>query len=157
MINHTMTKDKTMFDLFNMIQPNCYQAYIIQSIIEDRKQDAISYCNELKTAIDYYKWDIHNGTTDYTDCLICSSELEQWQKIALLHIVSNDYNKCKEVIELEIAKLEYAKNPQPHDNYTYIDINDEVNYNNKTMYNNCNHQTKPSISYDDLYDLLWFK
>ena len=92
MINHIITKDKTMFDLFNMIQPNCYQAYIIQCIIEDRKQDAISYCNELQTAVDYYKWNVHNNTTDYTDCLICNSELEQWQKIALLHIVSNEYN-----------------------------------------------------------------
>ena len=106
MINHIITKDKTMFYLFNMIQPNCYQAYIIQCIIEDRKQDAISYCNELQTAVNYYKWNVHNNTTDYTDCLICNSELEQWQKIALLHIVSNDYNKCKDIIELEIAKLE---------------------------------------------------
>ena len=69
MINHIITKDKTMFDLFNMIQPNCYQAYIIQCIIEDRKQDAISYCNELQTAVNYYKWNVQNNTTDYTDCL----------------------------------------------------------------------------------------
>lgn len=162
MINHIITKDKTMFDLFNMIQPNCYQAYIIQCIIEDRKQDAISYCNELQTAVDYYKWDIHNNTTDYTDCLICNSELEQWQKMALLHIVSNDYNKCKNIIELEIAKLERMNNTQFHNKHNNIDIEDhKVNYksdiksNNGYVNNNCNHQTRPSISYDDIYDLLW--
>ena len=154
MINHIITKDKTMFDLFNMIQPNCYQAYIIQCIIEDRKQDAISYCNELQTAVNYYKWDIHNNTTDYTDCLICNSELEQWQKIALLHIVSNEYNKCKDVIELESAKLE-RMNSTKFDCINHR-MNDNINYKSDIKSDdNCNHQTRPSISYDDIYDLLW--
>ena len=162
MINHIITKDKTMFDLFNMIQPNCYQAYIIQCIIEDRKQDAISYCNELQTAVDYYKWNIHNNTTDYTDCLICNSELEPWQKIALLHIVSNEYNKCKDIIELEIAKLERMNNARfdcinhcMNDNNIDIDEHN-INYKNSIKSDdNCNHQKRPSISYDDIYDLLW--
>ena len=162
MINHIITKDKTMFDLFNMIQPNCYQAYIIQCIIEDRKQDAISYCNELQTAVDYYKWNIHNNTTDYTDCLICNSELEQWQNIALLHIVSNEYNKCKDIIELEIAKLERMNNAKfdctthcMNDNNIVIDDHN-INYKNSIKSDdNCNHQKRPSISYDDIYDLLW--
>lgn len=162
MINHIITKDKTMFDLFNMIQPNCYQAYIIQCIIEDRKQDAISYCNELQTAVDYYKWNVHNNTTDYTDCLICNSELEQWQKIALLHIVSNDYNKCKYTIELEIAKLERMNSTKfdcvnrcMNDNNIVIDDH-KINHKNSIKSDDdCNHQKRPSISYDDIYDLLW--
>ena len=47
MINPIISHNKTLFDIFNMINPNCYQALIIQAIIEDRKdvkflEDAIS-------------------------------------------------------------------------------------------------------------------
>ena len=100
--------------------------------------------------------------TDYTDCLICNSELEQWQKIALLHIVSNEYNKCKDIIELEIAKLERMNNAKfdcinhrMNDNNIVIDEHNINHKNSIKSDDNCNHQKRPSISYDDIYDLLW--
>lgn len=117
MSNHTISNGKTLFDLFNMINPNCYQAFIIQCIIENKKEEAIQYCDELSTAIEYYKWNAEHKQSSYIDSLICDSSFEKWQKIAIIYIISNDFEKCKEVIESEINKekqinqdrIEYAK------------------------------------------------
>ena len=117
MSNHTISNGKTLFDLFNMLNPNCYQAFIIQCIIENKKEEAIQYCNELSIAVEYYKWNVERKQSSYIDSLICESQFEKWQKIAIIYIISNDVNKCKEVIESEIEKdkqiekdrIEYAK------------------------------------------------
>lgn len=104
MCNHPISNGKTMFDIFNMVNPNCYQAFIIQSIIECKKHEAIQYCDELMTAIEYYKWEVSSKHGSYIDSLICESNLEKWQKIAIIHIISNDVKSCKSVIEGEIER-----------------------------------------------------
>lgn len=103
MSNHPLSHGKTMYDLFNMINPNCYQAFIIQCIIENKKEEAIQCCEELSTAFEYYKWDSSGKQSGYIDSLVCESNLEKWQKIAIIHIVSNDVANCKSIIENRIA------------------------------------------------------
>lgn len=118
MSNHPISHDKSMFDLFNMINPNCYQAYIIQCIIEDKKEDALRYCDELSTAFEYYKWDSSGKQSDYIDSLICESNFNKWQKMAIIYIISNDIVKCKNIIKNQISleqedlkkRIEYTKN-----------------------------------------------
>lgn len=118
MINHPISHNKSMFDLFNMINPSCYQAYIIQCIIEDKKEDALRYCDELSTAFEYYKWDSSGKQSDYIDSLICESNFDKWQKMAIIYIISNDIVKCKNIIKNQISleqedlkkRIEYAKN-----------------------------------------------
>ena len=111
MSNHPISHGKTVFDLFNMINPNCYQAFIIQCIIENKKEEAIQYCDELSTAIEYYKWDATGKQSSYIDQLICESDLDKWKKIALIYIISNNVEQCKKVIEgqIEIDKEETTK------------------------------------------------
>jgi hypothetical protein len=117
MINHPISHNKSMFDLFNMINPNCYQAYIIQCIIEDKKEDALRYCDELSTAFEYYKWDSSGKQSDYIDSLICESNFDKWQKMAIIYIISNDIVKCKNIIKNQISleqedlkkRIEYTK------------------------------------------------
>lgn len=117
MSNHAISHGKTMFDIFNMINPNCYQALIIQAIIENKKEEAIQFCDELATAFEYYKWDSTGKQSSYTDGLICDSNLEQWKKLALIRIISNNVKQCKEILEKEIesdkiasqSRCEYAK------------------------------------------------
>ena len=96
--NHSIGHNKTMFDLFNMINPNCYQAFIIKCIIESNPTDAIQYCDELSTAINLYKWDVSCKQSDYIDKLICESNLNSWQKKAIMYIISNDVEKCKDIL-----------------------------------------------------------
>lgn len=102
MSNHPISHDKTIYDLFNMINPNCYQAFIIQYIIENRKQEALQCCDELSVAFDYYKWEPKGKQSSYIDSLICESNLDKWKKIAIIHIIANDVKSCKRVIESEI-------------------------------------------------------
>lgn len=109
MSNHPISHDKTLYDLFNMVNPNCYQAFIIQYIIENKKQEAIQCCDELSVAFEYYKWDSKGKQSSYIDTLICESNLTKWQKIAIIHIIANDVKSCKCVIESEIdAEKELA-------------------------------------------------
>ena len=122
MSNHPISHGKTVFDLFNMINPNCYQAFIIQCIIENKKEEAIQYCDELSTAIDYYKWDASGKQSSYIDQLICESDLDKWKKIALIYIISNNVEQCKKVISDQIEsdkqdterRIESAKNCRNH-------------------------------------------
>ena len=117
MSNHPISHGKTVFDLFNMINPNCYQAFVIQCIIENKKEEAIQYCNELSTAIEYYKWDSAGKQSSYVDQLICESDLQKWQKISIIYIISNNVEQCKKVIEGELnnereeskKRIEYEK------------------------------------------------
>jgi hypothetical protein len=108
MSNHSISHGKTLFDIFNMLNPNCYQAFIIQCIIENKKEEALQYCDELVTAINYYKWDAKDISSKYTDALICDSNLEKWQKLSIIYIVSNNIDQCKNAIKDEI-KLEKEK------------------------------------------------
>lgn len=119
MSNHNISHGKTIFDIFNMINPNCYQAFIIQSIIENKKEEAVQYCDELKTAIEYYKWDASNKSNRYIDCLICESEyLQKWQKLAIIYIMSNSIEQCKNVILDEIkSELEESKSKSRNVSY----------------------------------------
>lgn len=102
MSNHPISHDKTIYDIFNMINPNCYQAFIIQFIIENKKEEALQCCDELAVAFDYYNWDSKGKQSSYIDSLICESNLEKWQKIAIIHIIANDVKSCKHIIENEI-------------------------------------------------------
>lgn len=104
MSNHTISHGKTIFDIFNMINPNCYQAFIIQCIIENKKEEAIQYCDELLTAIEYYKWESKTSQSSYIDSLICESQLEKWQKLAIIHIIANEVIPCKSIIENKILE-----------------------------------------------------
>lgn len=110
MSNHLISHDKTLYDIFNMINPNCYQAFIIQYIIENRKQEAIQCCDELSVAFEYYKWDSSGKQSSYIDSLICESNLEKWQKIAIIHIIANNAKLCKAAIESEIESEKEATN-----------------------------------------------
>lgn len=137
MSNHLISHDKTLYDIFNMINPNCYQAFIIQYIIENRKQEAIQCCDELSVAFEYYKWDSSGKQSSYIDSLICESNLEKWQKIAIIHIIANNAKSCKAVIENEIEsekeatnkRIESAKrfsnsdNDMLHDLYNLLGLN----------------------------------
>jgi len=107
MSSHVISHGKTMFDIFNMINPNCYQALIMRAIIENKKDEALQFCDELSTAFNYYKWDSTGKQNSYTDGLICDSNLEKWQKLALIRIISNNVDQCKAIIldELESEKL----------------------------------------------------
>lgn len=111
MSNHLISHDKTVYDIFNMINPNCYQAFVIQYIIENRKEEAIKCCDELAVAFEYYKWDKKGKQSNYVDTLICESSLAKWQKIAIIHIIANEVESCKKTIENEIEneKEEYVK------------------------------------------------
>jgi len=104
MSNHLISHDKTLFDLFNMINPNCYQAFIIQYIIENKKEEAIKCCDELTIAFEYYKWDSSGKQSSYIDSLVCESNLAKWQKLAIIHIIANDVKSCKQTIENEILE-----------------------------------------------------
>ena len=108
MSNHYISHNKTIYDIFNMINPNCYQAFIIQFIIENKKEEALQCCDELAVAFEYYNWDSKSKQSNYTDCLICESNLEKWQKIAIIHIMANDIKSCKHVIEDEIDEEKKA-------------------------------------------------
>ena len=133
MSNHPISHDKTVYDIFNMINPNCYQAFIIQYIIENRKEEAIKCCDELSVAFDYYKWDSKGKQSSYIDSLICESNLAKWQKIAIIHIIANDVKSCKSSIENEIEnekteslkRLEVARQQrnQLHDLYNLFGFN----------------------------------
>lgn len=122
MSNHPISHGKTVFDLFNMINPNCYQAFIIQCIIENKKEEAIQYCDELSTAIEYYKWNASGKQSSYIDQLICESDLDKWKKIAIIYIISNNVEQCKKVIADQIEsdkqdterRIESAKNFRNH-------------------------------------------
>ena len=117
MVNHPISHGKTLFDIFNMLNPNCYQAFIIQCIIEDKKEEAVKYCDELTTAINYYKWESKDVSTKYTDALVSESDLEKWQKLSIIYIMSSNIEQCKNVIKDEIQsekeeankRLEYIK------------------------------------------------
>lgn len=104
MINHSIGNNKTMFDLFNMINPNCYQAFIIKSIIENNKLEAIQCCEELETAITYYRWETKSTSSRYIDALICNSDLEVWQRKAIFHIIDCHTSECSKVIQDEINR-----------------------------------------------------
>lgn len=91
--NHAISHEKTMFDIFNMISTNCYQALAIQAIIENKKEEDIQFCDELTTAFEYYKWDSAGKQSSYTDKLVCDSDLEQWKKLALIRIISNNVKR----------------------------------------------------------------
>jgi hypothetical protein len=104
MSNYPVSHDKTIYDIFNMINPNCYQAFIIQYIIENRKEEALKCCDELATAIEYYKWDSSGKQSSYVDSLICESKFAKWQKLAIIHIIANDVKSCKRVIEGRIKE-----------------------------------------------------
>lgn len=105
MINHRISNSNkfggTMFDLFNLINPNCYQALAIKYIIEGDKQSACECCDELDKAIEYFKWSSNSNQSNYVDQLICQSELEGWQKTSILYIIANDTKNCKKTLELE--------------------------------------------------------
>lgn len=111
MSNHAISHGKTMFDIFNMINPNCYQALAIQAIIENKKEEALYCCDELHTAVEYYEWDSSGKQTSYIDALICDSDLKKWQKIAIIHIIANNADLCKKTIldEIESEKELFAK------------------------------------------------
>lgn len=125
MSNHPISNGKTVYDIFNMINPNCYQAFIIMYIIENKKEEAIRCCDELRTAIEYYKWDSAGKQSSYIDALICDSNLEKWQKIAIIHIIANNIDLCKKAIlneiesekEASLKRIESAKqyNQSPKD------------------------------------------
>lgn len=102
MSNHTISHGKTVYDIFNMINPNCYQAFIMQYIIENRKEEALKCCEELETAFEYYKWDTSGKQSSYVDSLICESNLDKWQKVAIIHIIANDVKSCKKAIQDEL-------------------------------------------------------
>ena len=108
MSNHLISHNKTIYDLFNMINPNCYQALAILYIIENKKEEAIKCCDELATAFEYYKWDRTGKQSNYVDTLVCESHFEKWQKIAIIHILANDVKSCKNVIENEIEEEKKA-------------------------------------------------
>lgn len=108
MSNHPISHNKTIYDVFNMINPNCYQAFIIQFIIENKKEEALQCCDELAVAFEYYNWDSKSKQSSYTDGLICESNLAKWQKIAIIHIIANDIKSCKHVIENEIDEEKKA-------------------------------------------------
>lgn len=115
MINPIISHNKTLFDIFNMINPNCYQALIIQAIIEDRKEEAIQLCDELSTAFEYYKWESSAEQSGYTDALICDSSLDQWKKLAIIRIISNNVKQCKEIIKKEVENSRsYYKTNRNH-------------------------------------------
>lgn len=102
MSNHMISHGKTVYDIFNMINPNCYQAFIMQYIIENRKEEAIKCCEELEIAFEYYKWDTSGKQSSYVDSLICESNLDKWQKVAIIHIIANDVKSCKKAIQDEL-------------------------------------------------------
>ena len=102
MINYTISHGKTLFDIFNMINPNCYQALVAKAIIEDKKEEAIRLCDELSTALKYYNWDATGAQSSYVDALICESSFDEWKKHALIRIISNNVAQCKEILEKEI-------------------------------------------------------
>ena len=137
MSNHTISHGKTMFDIFNMINPNCYQALIMQAIIENKKEEAIQYCNELTAAFEYYKWDSSGKQNSYTDGLICDSNLEQWKKLALIRIISNNVSQCKSILESEIKK----EKEESHRRYEFA----------------CAHKNSMNRPLDDLCELFGFK
>ena len=115
MINTIISHNKTLFDIFNMINPNCYQALIIQAIIEDRKEEAIQLCDALSTAFAYYKWESNAKQSGYTDALICDSSLDQWKKLAIIRIISNNVNQCKDIIKKEVENSRsYYKTNRNH-------------------------------------------
>lgn len=127
---------KTLFDMFSMINPNCYQTLIMKSIVDGDKNGVLFYCDKLAETVKYYKWDIAYKKNDYIDSLICMSELELWQKRALLYIISNDTDNCKREIELSLfakSKASYAyKNKHDYecaDDCIYS-LNDVFNINN---------------------------
>lgn len=137
MSNHSIGHGKTMFDLFNMINPNCYQAFIIQCIIENNKEEALQYCHELSTAIEHYKWDSSGKQSDYIDQLVCESNLQKWQKIAIIHIIANDVESCKSVIESEINNDLYE------DRMRLESVKQYINHNRSSL--------------EDLYNTFGFK
>ena len=129
MSNHPISHGKTVYDLFNMINPNCYQAFIIQYIIENRKQEALQCCDELSVAFEHYKWDSQGKQSSYIDALICESNLEKWKKIAIIHIIANDIKSCKNVIECEIEEenkesLKRAENAKQREEHSHSDLED---------------------------------
>lgn len=120
MSNHPLSNEKTMFDLFNMLNPNCYQAFIIQYIIENRKEDALRCCDELEIAIQYYKWEVNKRQSSYIDSLICESQLEKWQKIAIIHIITNDVTQCKKEIENQLNAEKEAEDKRHNSAKEYV-------------------------------------
>lgn len=129
-----VSNEKTLFDIFNMINPNCYQALVMKSIMDCNKSDALFYCDKLAEAAEYYKWDVTYKKMDYIDSLICMSDLELWQKKAMLYIISNDTVNCKKEIEPFLfakAKAAYVyKNNSCDDKCCTLSLNDVFNINN---------------------------
>lgn len=121
MKNYNLFGDKSLFDLFNMVNPNCYQAMIIQDIIEDNIDSAIENCKALQVAVEYYKWETKDKNADYIDSLICQSGLDKWQKIAIMHALGSDINKCIEYLESELKQRNKSYFIM---NNTYDDPND---------------------------------
>jgi hypothetical protein len=119
-----------------MINPNCYQAFIIQCIIENKKEEAIQYCDELSTAIEFYKWEPKTSQSSYVDSLICESQLEKWQKLSIIHIIANEIAACKSILEEKI--LEEKKDAERR-------ISEVKNY-----------RDYPKNSMEDLYKLFGF-
>lgn len=129
-----LSDNKSIFDLFNMVNPNCYQACAIQSVIANDKDLAIKYCDELENAIKYYKWDKSDKNTDYIDSLICQSNLEKWQKLAIMYILGNNTDKCKDLLinakssKQFVCHEDVLKNQNDHgnvvdiSNYSYNDL-----------------------------------
>ena len=131
-----ISNEKTLFDIFNMINPNCYQALVMKSIMDYNKEAILFFCDKLMEAAEYYKWDISYKKNDYIDSLICVSNLEPWQKKAMLHIIANDISNCKKEVESSMfakAKAAYAYKDSKEDS-AYIDfflnLNDVFSINN---------------------------
>lgn len=121
MSNHTISHGKTLYDIFNMINPNCYQALVMQYIIENKKDEAIQCCDELDTAFKYYNWEKKKCNSSYIDTLICESHLEKWQKLSIIHIITNDTSACKNVILNEIEEENRAKQKRIETAQKYMD------------------------------------
>ena len=95
------------FTLVQEIKQTLYSGLrsIMFAIKSYNKQDKLKYLNELKIAFELYKWSSDDKSTPYIDQLICNSDLNTWQKTAIMHIISNNVIKCQETINKEINRL----------------------------------------------------
>ena len=141
--NPELSCGKSLFDLFNMVNPNCYQAMIIQDIISNNTSDAIDHCKALQIAIEYYKWETKDKNTDYIDSLICQSGLDKWQKIAIMHILGSNIKKCIECLEYELTKSELTRQ-----NNLNIEYNrDDPFYKDRLLHESIMKMLHPSNTY----------
>lgn len=137
MIDYTFSGDKTLSDIFNMVNPNSYQTLAIIAIIENKKSDAIQYLKDLEIAYKYYKWDSSDKNSDYIDSLICQSSLEKWQKIAIMYTLGNDIDKCIEYLKYDLDSHEHYNNTNKNDEY----------YRDKLLYESIMKFLHPSNTY----------